>query len=404
MATVKVIIRKHKLNAKGEAPIYLRITQDRQTTYKSLQLKVKPEFWDDDKEQIKKNNKVKGYVRINNYIDNEVMKLRNKVLDVETKTNSISTAKIKEIVADKPVIDFFEYGDKYLKRIENTSQVRVYVQTKTILNKLEAFQKKRFLPFEDMTVGYLKTYEVFLHDVYKNGHNTIFTNLKILRKLFYLAIQEDIISSDINPFRKIKFKWQATEIHYLTDIEINKIADLKLAPGIKRFHIRNIYIFAVHVGGLRISDILMLKWENLVDGERIVVFTQKTRTNVSIKLTPTALKILAIYTTSNKKPSDFIFPFLENGTDYSNPQFLYKRISSLTAYANTNLKEIAKAAGIEKRLHFHTSRHSFACRGLRKGLNIVHISKLMGHSSVKMTENYAKVINKDLDDAMKLFE
>lgn len=404
MATVKALLRTGKLNNKGEAPVYLRVTQDRKTTFKSLQISIPPEFWDDPQGQIKKNNKIKGYVRLNNYISNEVVKLRNKLLDEETKSSTITTSKIKEIVADKPIIDFFEYGDQYLSRIANSSQVRVHTQTKTILNKLESFQKKRFLNFEDMTVSYLKNYQVYLRDVYKNQPNTIFTNLKILRKLFYLAIQEDIISADINPFRKIKFKWEATEIDYLTDKELSKVAELEIDPTIKRYHIRNIYIFAVYVGGLRISDILMLKWENLVNEERIDVFTQKTRTNVSIMLTPTALRILAIYDKADKRSSDFIFPFLENGIDYSNPKFLYKRISSLTAYTNTNLKQIAKDAKIEKALHFHTSRHTFACRGLSKGMNIVHISKLMGHSSVKMTENYAKVINKDLDNAMKLFE
>ena len=51
-----------------------------------------------------------------------------------------------------------------------------------------------------------------------------------------------------------------------------------------------------------------------------------------------------------------------------------------------------------------TSRHSFATRALSKGMKIHHVSKLLGHASVKTTEVYAKIVNKDLDDAMDIFD
>ena len=60
-------------------------------------------------------------------------------------------------------------------------------------------------------------------------------------------------------------------------------------------------------------------------------------------------------------------------------------------------------AGIEKPISFHTSRHTWATRALSKGMKIHHVSKLLGHASVRTTEVYAKIINKDLDDAMDVF-
>ena len=43
-------------------------------------------------------------------------------------------------------------------------------------------------------------------------------------------------------------------------------------------------------------------------------------------------------------------------------------------------------------------------RALSKGMKIHHVSKLLGHRSVKTTEVYAKIVNKDLDEAMNVFD
>jgi integrase/recombinase XerD len=60
-------------------------------------------------------------------------------------------------------------------------------------------------------------------------------------------------------------------------------------------------------------------------------------------------------------------------------------------------------AGIDKKVSFHTARHSWAVRVLQKGMRIEYVSKLMGHSSVKHTEGYAKILDSELDKAMEIF-
>ena len=69
----------------------------------------------------------------------------------------------------------------------------------------------------------------------------------------------------------------------------------------------------------------------------------------------------------------------------------------------SNLKRIAKKAGIKKNLSFHTSRHTFATWALRKGIRIEYVSKLLGHASIKETQIYAKIVNEELDKAMEVF-
>jgi integrase/recombinase XerD len=64
------------------------------------------------------------------------------------------------------------------------------------------------------------------------------------------------------------------------------------------------------------------------------------------------------------------------------------------------VKIIAKQAGIEKSISFHSSRHTFATRALTKGASIEHVSKLMGHHSINTTQIYAKIVSAKLDEAM----
>ncbi|OFY93010.1 MAG: hypothetical protein A2309_14775 [Bacteroidetes bacterium RIFOXYB2_FULL_35_7] len=124
----------------------------------------------------------------------------------------------------------------------------------------------------------------------------------------------------------------------------------------KRHH-RNMYVFSAYAGGLRIFDVLQLKWENF-DGERVLVTTQKTGSVVSVKLPAKALEIVNSYKTGVTKPSDFVFPLLKNDVDYSDPAVLYDAISSMNAYTNKNLKK--GLTGLQK-------GHGRACSLLRQG-------------------------------------
>ena len=169
-------------------------------------------------------------------------------------------------------------------------------------------------------------------------------------------------------------------------------------------HHRNMYVFAAYAGGVRISDLLQLRWQNY-DGTHIRIFTQKTKESIQVKLPAKASVILEEYANSqpNRKSTDFVFPLLHNNIDYTLPVVLFKAISSNTAYANKNLKLIAKKAEIEKNISFHSSSHTWATRALQKGMLIEYVSKLMGHGSLKTTMIYTKIVNSELDNAMEVF-
>ncbi len=94
---------------------------------------------------------------------------------------------------------------------------------------------------------------------------------------------------------------------------------------------------------------------------------------------------------------------LKNGLNDNDLRLMDKEISGATAYINKNLKTIAEGIELGKHVSFHISRHTFATRALRKGISIDKVSKLMGHSAIRETQVYAKIVNEELDKAMEVF-
>ena len=157
-----------------------------------------------------------------------------------------------------------------------------------------------------------------------------------------------------------------------------------IATPMKNEAVKQAYLFSCFCG-LRISDIISLKWKDVfVDrGQyRLAVSMQKTKESIYLPLSPEALKWMP--ERGEKTSEDHVF-------DLPSPTMI-----------NTLLKPWAKAAGIDKRFSFHTSRHTFATMMLTLGADLYTTSKLLGHADVKMTQVYAKIINQKKDDAVNL--
>jgi len=400
MSTVKVILKEKRLTKKGEAPLWLRIIKDRKPKYIALGIKLKPKDWDDKKERVKAPHP--NSQRMNNFIAHKVAEAEGVLLELETNARYVSPKKVKDSVLGRCSESFIKYAEKNLKRLENQGKMGTMLTHKVTLAKLKTYLNGKDLIFDELTVPFLKDYHDYLRDDLKNGVNTIHCNLKNIRKLCYDAERDEILTWDKNPFRKYKLKTEYSEKNFLSEEELRKVEELELDPNKVIYHSRNMYVFACYTGGIRISDLLQLKWNNY-DGERLSICTQKTDTILTILVPDKARKLIEQYITGDTQPTDFIFPFLKNYIDYSEPKVLHKAISSANAFINSHLAEISKKLEFNKRMNFHTSRHTWATRALRKGMRIEYVSKLMAHTNIKTTQIYAKIVNEELEEAMAIF-
>jgi len=234
-----------------------------------------------------------------------------------------------------------------------------------------------------------------------NSNNTIHSNLKVFKMLCNKAVKEGVIELQNNPFTRFNFKWENVEKIFLTEEEVLAIQKVELkADSVMNIH-KDLFVFASFTGGIRVSDLLTLRWEDF-DGVNLRLFVLKTKSHLSIKVPNIALKILKKYRKENQT-TGYIFPILDEELNSSAQDVLKRQISAKTALINKNLKIIAGKANIVKRVSVHTSRHTFGTLALKKGMNIAHVSKLMAHSNIATTMAYAKIVNKDLDDAMDVF-
>jgi len=140
--------------------------------------------------------------------------------------------------------------------------------------------------------------------------------------------------------------------------------------------------------GLRISEALNLKWENLTEST-IKIVNGKGGKSAVLPIAKAIKDEIRLYTESTHAQ--------QNGED---------KIFTIPLYAiKDELKKTCKKSGIEGHSHLHKFRHSFASNLLRNGGNIIAVSKLMRHATPSMTLNvYSHVLPDDLGETLKLLD
>jgi integrase len=400
MASIKVLLRETKLNEKGLAPLYLRLIKDRKAKFIALKIYLKPSEWNKANGKVRKSHP--NSARLNAMIAQRIADAEGVAVELETKTKTISSHKIKERIIGAAPADFFPFADKYIKSLEKAGNISSHKRVGVVIRKLKEYCDDKPLYFDEITVTFLKEYEEHLKTKYGNSQNTIHGNLKIVRKIINDAIREDIITRNDNPFYKFQLKLEKTQRNFLTEEELIKLEQLELPVNSKLKLHRDMYVFAVYAGGLRVSDLILLKWSNF-DGERVHIQMHKTKSVVTVKLPNKALEILFSYKKEDNLPEHYVFPIFSHLIDYSNPTFLFTKLTSAITAIDKNLKVIGTKAEIQKKFSFHTSRHTFATWALRKGIRIEYVSKILGHANIKETQIYAKIVNEELDKAMEVF-
>ena len=209
---------------------------------------------------------------------------------------------------------------------------------------------------------------------------TLHTYYRILNGALNAAVRAEVIK--VNPFTKInnsdKIRLPESKRSYMTIEEVRAL----IATPMKNEAIKQAYLFSCFCG-LRISDIVGLKWKNVFvdNGQyRLAVAMQKTKEPIYLPLSNEALKWMP--EREDKAADDPVF--------------------NLPSNINQYLRPWAEAAGITKRFTFHTARHTFATMMLTLGADLYTVSKLLGHTSVRMTQVYAKIINQKKDEAVNL--
>jgi integrase len=207
------------------------------------------------------------------------------------------------------------------------------------------------------------------------SRNTAATYFSIFKAALKQAFVDGYLTVDLSA--KIKgIQEQESRREYLTVEELNMLA----ATPCERDVLKRAALFST-LTGLRHCDIQKLKWEEIqVDGDqaRLNFTQQKTKGVEYMPISEQALKLCG----KPGKPNQLVFEDLPDPSWISRP-----------------LKKWMEAAGITKRITFHCFRHSFATLQLSSGTDIYTVSKMLGHTNVKTTQIYAKVVDEKKNKA-----
>lgn len=422
----------NKPSRDGRYRVLLRITQNRKhkRIKTSISLNRKSD-WNKIRKEVRQSEP--NYKIWNDMLKKEMEKAKMQYLELKD-YGIVTPDKLKdELIASERPVSFLKYAQQRTQELIECGNIRNAKKYKTLCNKLELFLtngngKVRDLSFGEITPSLVEDFYNFLMNLRNERNpdqvlhpNTVQTNLNIFRTLIKKAIEIDkLMKMDRNPFLAFKYKGVKTEKEKLNSEEIDLIIGLSLEENTPIWHCRNYFLFSYYCAGIRAGDFIQLRWCNISTDNRISYQMGKNHKTRDIKLPKQALDILELYRKDDSRPTDYIFPLLDNNAIYAKAvtqseidvlpseikNLLFNQISSKTAIINKYLKKIAVCAGINKNISFHIARHSFAKVAKEKGISTDVIQNILGHSKEETTKRYmGEIDNSECDKTMeKLFD
>lgn len=397
MSSIKIILWKHRKKKDGSFPLRLRITHNRKTRYIFIGHHIQEKDWDEVKSTVKKSHP--NSTRLNNLIIQKLAEANQTLIDLETEKKAISSKSIKdEIVVPLTQTTFNQVAQSYLDELERTSKLKRLSSDKTRVNHFNTFANNDDLTFQHIDESFLKRFSLHLKTKKKVSERSIINNLIVIRTLFNRAIKLGIVDAKYYPFGKgkIQLKFPETEKVGLNIEEIKALELTKDLPP-KQDHARNIWLTSFYFGGIRIGDVLKLQWSDIYDG-RLHYRMGKNKKLLSLKVSDKAHKIFEKYKANKKSESNFIFPDLKTANP-KDPKDIYRKEKIADKHLNRHIREVMTGLEINKRIGFHSARHSFA--HLSSDIDVRQLQKIFRHSNLTTTIGYMESINHtNTDDAL----
>ena len=428
----------HKPNELGEQMITIQYCTQGVPCKKKTGISVKPEYWLGDKgtnkyikdgpnghpkakvlNQVLTNIK-KGYDEI---IDSLIVQ-NNQVIPVPVLRSILNGSYSEEQEISRGKVDFVQFVLDYNEEEYRIGKVTysIWVNVQSYMKKFKEFLQRtkhihtspdNLLYCRDITVDLIRDYILWRKDI-GNSNATINHSLtpifKALKKCYregwveretYDEITELYLPANGNELGEDK------RIEYLT---IDQLKALKEAAANARYDrtrdFVDMFMFSFFCGGLRVSDIISLRWEE-VDIENMMVRHYQVKNHsrkaqlLTIPMAKGAVKILDRWKGRNE---NFVFGLLDDEFDLTDEEKFQNIKQSRTRTIHQSLAALGEKIGLPFKLHIHCARHSFGTNGLNNGGDIKTISALMGHSSVLVTEKvYATILPETLQKNVQEF-
>lgn len=381
-------IRDSRVRKDGTTSIEVVLTVNGERCAFSTGKKVKSCNWDKNKQQVK--GKDEEAQSLNNYLKAIKAKLYQKEAELLERGFIITADLLRDAYFDKvesikerSLFEVFEeHNQEQEKLIGNgVSKATYWVSVYTIRLLREFVQqkyKREDLYLRELNLNFIQSFHSFLRIDKDMAQNSSTKHLKLLKKIINLSVANSYMA--FNPFSTYKVEREPVDIDFLDEEELRKIINFDTPlPRLERA--KDMFLFGCFTG-LSYIDIKTLAPEHFEKDSagRIWIKKRRVKTGVlsRIPLLPIAKLILDKY-----KGGEKLLPIQD------------------PADINKYLKDIAILCGINKRICFHTSRHTFASTvTLANNISLEVVSKMLGHTNTRMTAHYVKLIDKCIGEQM----
>lgn len=279
-------------------------------------------------------------------------------------------------------INVYKFSQEYKKYIKITFSSSYIKSVVLSLKHLSEFFGDHKLLVE-LSVKNIEEFKYYLINRAPKG---FIVYMRTLKAAFNIALEWGYITN--NPFKKVKFKkGQKRKPIFITRDQLQLVLEETQSD-----RMRNIFIFAFNTG-CRLGEIINLRWKN-IDLENLIItigdelFTTKNEQQRIIPISTELKNILTKMKKTNITSNQYVFGKSKN--------FPFRG-----EYVSRNFKKATRKAKLNEEVHFHSLRHSFASNLAMRGVPIIIIKELLGHSSIVTTEIYSHTNLESLHMAVK---
>jgi site-specific recombinase XerD len=392
---IQFVIRLPKQQKNDQATVFARISVNGRRCEISLKKKVNPQNWDEAK------GKARGTKDETRKLNEHIERVRTLIADgyhelvQQKKVITVDAVKSLFLGADDNEITLIKVGEYHntemKDKLADGTMKNYYTTQKYIAKYLKEKYHRNDISLAELNYKFILDFETFLSKHQPKDHqkplhnNGIMKHIERLCKMVNMAVTMDWIVKD--PFAKYKQHFDKVERFYLTKEELSAIEKKKFT--IERLQVvKDLFLFSCYTG-LAYIDTMNLTAGNIVKGidgnDWLFTSRQKTDTDVRIPLLPQAEELIKKYQDHPKAVNHgTLFPVISNQK------------------TNAYLKEIADLCNINKAITFHIARHTFATTvTLSNGVPIESVSKMLGHTTIRSTQVYAKVVEQKLSEDMQ---
>lgn len=363
--------RKKSLNKKGMALVQVEAYLNRKKKYFSTKVYLSPDQWDFKKRMVKNHPNADA---INHMLYEFMAEIEKKELGLWQQGKQISLDSLKNSMENQDdstsFIAFFR--NEIAKSSLKESTKRNHLSTLELLRSY-----KKDVSFSELTFEFISSFDHYLQQ--KGYHtNTITKHMKHLKRHINVAINKEYMEIQKYAFRKYKIKSVENNHTHLSPEELGKIESLELGGRFTKLEkTKDAFLFCCYAG-LRYSDFTNLSPENIVKMHQETWLIYKSvKTNTEVRL--------PLYLLFEGKGIEVLNKYQDDLADF----FKLRDNSNV----NKELLIIAKLSGLNKRISFHTARHTNATLLIYSGVNITTVQKLLGHKSVKTTQVYTNIMD-----------